>query len=92
MVNNKVEQNVVFDLRSDVYCSLQNLSLNYFENHSTGELMSRANDDVNYVERIFIDGVEQVVTAILTLIGISSHTFLYALETSIGCLTSPFLS
>ncbi|MBC8286909.1 MAG: ABC transporter ATP-binding protein [Nitrospinae bacterium] len=75
MINNKVEQNVVFDLRSDVYRALQNMSLNYFENHSTGELMSRANDDVNYVERIFIDGVEQVVTAILTLIGISVILF-----------------
>ena len=75
IINNKVEQNVVFDLRSDVYRALQNLSLNYFENHSTGELMSRANDDVNYVERIFIDGVEQVVTAILTLLGISVILF-----------------
>ena len=75
MINNRVEQNVVFDLRSDVYRALQNLSLNYFENRSTGELMSRANDDVNYVERIFIDGVEQVVTAILTLIGISIILF-----------------
>ena len=32
--------------------------------------MSRVNDDVTYVERIFIDGVEQIVTATLTLIGI----------------------
>lgn len=75
MINNKVEQNVVFDLRSDVYRALQSLSLSYFENRSTGELMSRANDDVTYVERIFIDGVEQVVTAILTLIGISIILF-----------------
>ena len=75
VVNNQVEQNVVFDLRSDVYRSLQSLSLKYFENGSTGELMSRVNDDVNYVERIFIDGVEQVVTAVLTLIGISVILF-----------------
>ena len=75
IINNQVEQNVVFDLRSDVYRALQKLSLNYFENRSTGELMSRANDDVNYVERIFIDGVEQVVTASLTLIGITIILF-----------------
>ena len=76
MVNNKVEQKVVFDLRSEVYRALQKLSLNYFENRSTGELMSRVNDDVNYVERIFIDGVEQVVTAVLTLIGITIILFI----------------
>jgi ABC-type multidrug transport system fused ATPase/permease subunit len=75
MINNQVEQNVVFDLRCDIYRALQNLSLSYFENRSTGELMSRTNDDVFYVERIFIDGVEQVVTAILTLIGISIILF-----------------
>ena len=92
MINNKVEQNVVFDLRSEVYRALQNLSLNYFENHSTGELMSRANDDVNYVERIFIDGVEQVVTAILTLIGISVILFYMHWKLAVvALLPIPFL-
>ena len=75
MFNNRVEQDVVFDLRSNVYRALNRLSINYFENRSTGELMSRINDDVNYVERIFIDGVEQVVTAILTLTGITIILF-----------------
>ena len=75
VVNNKVEQKVVFDMRSEVYRALQKLSPKYFENRSTGELMSRVNDDVNYVERIFIDGVEQVVTAVLTLIGITLILF-----------------
>jgi len=75
VVNNKVEQKVVFDIRSQVYRALQKLSPKYFENRSTGELMSRVNDDVNYVERIFIDGVEQVVTAFLTLIGITLILF-----------------
>tara|TARA_B110000467_G_scaffold58592_1_gene53504 strand:- start:249 stop:1973 length:1725 start_codon:yes stop_codon:yes gene_type:complete len=75
MFNNRLEQNVVFDMRSNVYKALNQLSINFFENRSTGELMSRVNDDVNYVERIFIDGVEQVVTAILTLTGITIILF-----------------
>ncbi len=92
MVNNKVEQNVVFDLRSDVYRALQNLSMSYFENRSTGELMSRANDDVNYVERVFIDGVEQVVTAVLTLVGISVILFYMHWKLAIAALLPiPFL-
>lgn len=92
VVNNAVEQNVVFDLRSEVYRSLQRLSLNYFENRSTGELMSRANDDVNYVERIFIDGVEQVVTATLTLIGISVILFYMHWKLAlVALLPIPFL-
>ena len=63
LINNTLEQKVVFDIRSHVYRALQTLSLNYFEHRSTGEIMSRVNDDVTYVERIFVDGVEQLVTA-----------------------------
>lgn len=75
LLNNQVEQKIVFDMRSQVYRALQGLSLNFFENRSTGELMSRVNDDVNYVERIFIDGVEQALTAILILVGITIILF-----------------
>ena len=74
-LNNEMEQQVVFDIRSHVYRSLQTLSLNYFENRSTGEIMSRVGEDVTYVERIFVDGVEQFVTAALTLIGITIILF-----------------
>jgi ABC-type multidrug transport system fused ATPase/permease subunit len=92
IINNKVEQDVVFDLRSEVYRSLQKLSLSYFDSRSTGELMSRANDDVNYVERIFIDGVEQVVTATLTLVGISIILFYMHWKLAlVALLPIPFL-
>ena len=35
LINNTLEQKVVFDIRSHVYRALQTLSLNYFENRST---------------------------------------------------------
>jgi len=76
----------VFDIRSHVYRSLQRLSLNYFENRSTGEIMSRVNDDVTYVERIFVDGVEQFVTAILTLIGITIILFFMHWQLALAAL------
>ena len=92
LINNKLEQKVVFDIRSHVYRALQKLSLNYFENRSTGEIMSRVNDDVTYVERIFIDGVEQVVTATLTLIGIMIILFNLHWKLAIASLIPiPFL-
>ena len=90
--NNRLEQNVVFDMRSNVYKALNGLSINYFENKSTGELMSRINDDVNYVERIFVDGVEQVVTAFLTLTGITIILFyLHWKLALVSLLPIPFL-
>lgn len=74
-LNNRLEQTVVHDLRSHVFAALQRLSINYFENRSTGEIMSRVTNDTEHVERIFIDGLEGVMTATLTLIGITIMLF-----------------
>ena len=73
--NNALEQRVVFDLRGQVYAALQKLSIDYFENQSTGEIMSRVVNDTEHVERIFIDGLEGMLTATLTLVGITLILF-----------------
>ncbi len=74
--NNTLEQKVVYDLRDQVFSALQRLSISYYENRSTGEIMSRVNNDTEHVERIFIDGLEGMLTASLTLIGITTMLFL----------------
>ena len=73
--NNTLEQQVIYDLRAQVFAALERLSLSYYENRSTGEIMSRLNNDVEQVERIFIDGVEALLMSSLTLVGISIILF-----------------
>lgn len=75
-LNNLLEQTVVHELRSHVFAALQRLSIKYFENRSTGEIMSRVTNDTEHVERIFIDGLEGALTASLTLIGITVMLFI----------------
>ncbi|HZS12932.1 MAG TPA: ABC transporter ATP-binding protein, partial [Nitrospirales bacterium] len=74
-LNNTLEQRVVYDLRDEVFSALQRLSISYYEDRSTGEIMSRVNSDTEHIERIFIDGVEGMLTAALTLIGITTMLF-----------------
>lgn len=74
-LNNRLEQTVVHDLRCHVFAALQRLSINYYENRSTGEIMSRITNDTEHVERIFIDGLEGALTASLTLVGITVMLF-----------------
>jgi ATP-binding cassette subfamily B protein/subfamily B ATP-binding cassette protein MsbA len=73
--NNTLEQRVIYDLRDQVFTALQRLSISYYENRSTGEIMNRVNNDVEHVERIFIDGIESLLMSSLTLIGISAILF-----------------
>lgn len=74
--NNTLEQTVIHSLRSRLYEALQRLSLSYYENRSTGEMMSRVVNDTEHVQRIFVDGVEGLLTATLTLVGITTILFL----------------
>ena len=76
LVNNHFEQNVIFDMRSDVYNRLQSLPVGYFDQRSSGDLMTQVIEDVNSVERLLIDGAEQGSVAILSVIGVSVILFL----------------
>ena len=74
-INNTLEQNVIFDMRRDVYARLQRLPVNYFDQRASGDLMTRVIEDVNSVERILIDGIEQGSVAVLSLIVVPFFLF-----------------
>lgn len=69
-VNNTFEQNVIFDMRREVYSRLQRLPVGYFDQRASGDLMTRVIEDVNSVERVLIDGTEQGTVAILSVVGV----------------------
>jgi ABC-type multidrug transport system fused ATPase/permease subunit len=91
-LNNRLEQQVIYDMRQDVYRALQRQSITYYENRSTGELMSRVVSDVNNLESLFIDGVEAGVIACFTLIGILTVLLILSWKlAAIALLPIPFL-
>jgi ATP-binding cassette subfamily B protein len=74
-INNILEQNVVYDMRREVYARLQRLPVGYFDQRSSGDLMTRVIEDVNSVERVLIDGTEQGAVAILSIFGVLGILF-----------------
>ena len=74
-INNTFEQNVIYDMRRDVYARLQRLPVNYFDQRASGDLMTRVIEDVNSVERILIDGTEQGTVAILSIMAVLGILF-----------------
>ncbi len=75
LINNQLEQNVIFDMRRAVYARLQRLPIGYFDQRATGDLLTRIIEDVNAVERVLIDGLEQGVVAIFSVIGVAAFLF-----------------
>ncbi|MBT3338692.1 MAG: ABC transporter ATP-binding protein [Anaerolineae bacterium] len=70
-------QSIQHDLRVDTYDHVQHLKLAYFEDRSTGGLLSILNDDINQLERFLNGGVNdiwQVVTTVTVIGGIFFYT------------------
>ncbi len=74
-INNRLEQNVIFDMRREVYGKLQRLTIGFFDQRASGDLMTRVIEDVNAVERLLIDGTEQGTVAILGVVGVAGILF-----------------
>jgi len=77
LVNNTFEQQVIFDLRSDLYAHIQQLPLTWFDNRATGDIMTRLLEDVTAVERVLIDGIEGGVIAVLQILIVGVMLFFY---------------
>lgn len=74
-INNKLEQKVIFKLREDLHNKLLNLPVNFYDRRKSGDISSRVIEDVQSVERAILDGTEQGVVAVLTLVGVSGMMF-----------------
>jgi ABC-type multidrug transport system fused ATPase/permease subunit len=74
-INNRFEQNVIYDMRCEVYARLQRLPVSYFDQRASGDLMTRVIEDVNNVERVLIDGTEQGTVAVLSIVGTLGFLF-----------------
>lgn len=62
---------VVSDARKYVYEHLQQLSLRFYEDKQTGQLMSRVVNDTDLFERMIAHAIPDVLVNIITFIGIS---------------------
>ncbi|WP_017296632.1 ABC transporter ATP-binding protein [Nodosilinea nodulosa] len=68
-------QNLQHDLRIDTYGHLQEQDLSYFEDRSTGSLLSILNDDINQLERFLNTGAHNLLRFLTTVIWVGT-TFL----------------
>ena len=67
--------NVVADVRTDIYAHLQRMSLRFYEDKQTGQLMSRLVNDSDLIERMVSHAIPDVIVNVLMLIGVSLILF-----------------
>ena len=65
--NASIGEGVIYDLRVSLFSHLQRMSLRFFTNTKTGELMSRLNNDVGGAQRAVTGTIVDLVTNVVTL-------------------------
>ena len=57
------------DIRRDLFCHMQTLSIDFFDKNRTGQLMSRLTSDLFELAELAHHGPEDLLTSVLTIIG-----------------------
>ncbi|MEO8256839.1 MAG: ABC transporter ATP-binding protein [Acidobacteriota bacterium] len=63
-----VSRYIEYDMRNDFFAHLQTLPLEFFQKHRTGDLMSRATNDLNAVRMMIGPAIMYSTSTLLTLI------------------------
>lgn len=85
-------QQIQHDLRLEAYAHVQEMDLAFFEDRSSGVLLSILNDDINQLERFLDGGANEVLQVTTTVLVIGGIFFYLAPGVAIwGMLPMPFI-
>ncbi len=88
----RVGQGLIYDMRSQAYRHVQKLSLSYFENQQTGDVMSRVVNDVNSLESVIVGPVIGLITDVCRLAWVLYFCMLWDWQlTSMSLVAAPLL-
>jgi len=71
----RLVQKAVYDLRQQVEAKLSRLPLSYFDRQPRGEILSRVTNDIDNLAQSLQQTLSQVVTSILTIVGVLAFMF-----------------
>ena len=85
-----VAQRSMFALRRDVEDKLSRLPLRYFDSHSHGDILSRVTNDIDNLTTTLQQGLSQLLTSVLTIVGVLGMMFwISPLLAAISLVTIP---
>jgi ATP-binding cassette subfamily B multidrug efflux pump len=84
---------IEYDMRNDFFAHLETLPLDFFQTHRTGDLMSRATNDLNAVRMMIGPAVMYSVSTLLTLaVALTLMISIDARLTLVALIPLPFVS
>ncbi len=81
-----IGQQLVADVRAELFAHVQTLSMAYHDRHKVGDLMSRVSNDTEAINQVLSNGLIQFTSNVLLLGGIMLAMFVLNWQLAIGTL------
>ncbi|MBD5461163.1 MAG: ABC transporter ATP-binding protein [Lachnospiraceae bacterium] len=81
-----IGQNIVHDLRSDIFCHLQELPFSYYDDRPHGKIQVRVVNYVNSLSDLLSNGIVNTFTDLCNLIFIVTFMFIEDVKLTLVCL------
>lgn len=65
----KMSENVMYDIKSDIFKSFNKMSMGFFTKNNVGSLMTRVNNDTGSVAHFFVNGLPWIIKWIVEFTG-----------------------
>ena len=83
-----VSQNTVRNLRNDLFKKVETLPIRFFDQRQHGDLMSRFTNDVENINNTINQSLIQLISCILTIIGVTIMMFVINYRLALVCIIS----
>ena len=85
-ITSTISQRVAYDLRTSISKKMDRMPLSYFDQHTSGDILSRVTNDIDTIAQSLNQSMSQVITSIvLQLVGIFIMMLTYFVQMTIDC-------
>lgn len=89
---NKIGQNTVTRMRTDLFKKMEQLLIKYFDTHQHGDLMSRYTNDIDQISTALTDSLSDMLSSALMLVGIFAlMIYISPILTLVTLITVPLM-
>lgn len=88
----RLSQNIVKQMRHDLFKKIDYLSIRYLDTHSNGDIMSRMTNDVENVSNTVAQSLGSLISGALTVVGTVAIMFAYCWQLTLITLVTVILT
>ncbi|MGN6251782.1 MAG: ABC transporter ATP-binding protein, partial [Marmoricola sp.] len=85
-LSSRIGENLIYDLRTQVFAHVQRMSLAFFTRTQTGALVSRLNNDVIGAQRAFTSTLSSTVSNTISVLVVGVTMFALSWQVTLACL------